>query len=121
MENSEMLSVFAGMYKGLLEDVAKRVLLELDATITKRMAAERAELEAIIAARTLSSDDVEDQIATYVDQHIDIEHDIDRYMSNGFDISDYVDIEERVSGYIDEVDWKEKLNEVLSGATIQLA
>jgi len=113
--------VISGMYDKLVTDVAERVLVKIDATIAKRMAAERAELEEIIAARTVSSDDIEEQIATWVDQHLDIENDIDRYMSNGFDISDYVDIEERVSEYIDEVDWKEKLNEVLSGSTIQLA
>jgi hypothetical protein len=120
MEQSAVVKMLEAMLATLVEQVTAAVTLQLGTVIEQRFADARAELEATVAARTLNIDDIDDQIATWVQQNIDIEHDIDRYMNNGFDIDDHVDLGDKISDALNDIDWKEKINQVLDGATIKI-
>jgi hypothetical protein len=121
MDQAELLAVISGMYDKLVTDVAERVLVKIDAVIGQRFSDARAELEATVAARTtLNLNDIEDCITTWAQDNLDVEGDVQRYVDNYFDINDHLDIGEKISEALDEIDWKEKINETLSGATIRL-
>jgi hypothetical protein len=121
MDQAELLAVISGMYDKLVTDVAERVLVKIDAVIGQRFSDARAELEATVAAR-IAVDEyaLDDRIATWVQDNIDVDHDIDRYMSNQFDINDHVDFSDKISDALNDIDWKEKINEALDGATIKI-
>ena len=121
MDQAELLAVISGMYDKLVTDVAERVLVKLDAVIGQRFANARAELEETIAARiAVDEDALDDRIATWAQDNLDVRGDVERYVDNYFDINDHVDLEEKISEALDEIDWKEKINETLSGATIRV-
>ena len=121
MDQAELLAVISGMYDKLVTDVAERVLVKIDAVIGQRFSDARAELEETIGARTaLKLEEIEDCIATWAQDNIDVEGEVQRYVDNYFDINDHVDLGEKISEALDEIDWKEKINETLSGATIRL-
>lgn len=120
MDQAELLAVISGMYDKLVTDVAERVLVKIDAVIGQRFSDARAELEATVAARTWSSNDIEDCITTWAQDNLDVEGDVQRYVDNYFDINDHVDLGEKISEALDEINWKERINETLSGATIRL-
>ena len=120
MDQAELLAVISGMYDKLVGDVAERVLVKLDAVIGQRFSDARAELEATVAARTWSSNDIEDCITTWAQDNLDVEGEVQRYVDNYFDINDHVDLGEKISEALDEINWKERINETLSGATIRV-
>ena len=120
MDQSQLLTLIGSMYDKLVEDVAQRVTSQLETLIGQRFSDARAELEATVAARTFSSNDIEDCITTWAQDNLDVEGDVQRYVDNYFDINDHVDLGEKISEALDEIDWKEKINETLSGATIRL-
>ena len=113
MDQAELLAVISGMYDKLVTDVAERVLVKIDAVIGQRFSDARAELEATVAARTLSSDDIEDCITTWAENNLDVESQMDRYMSHHFDLDDF-DISTRIQDVLDEIDWKDKVIELMS-------
>ena len=121
MDQAELLAVISGMYDKLVTDVAERVLVKLDAVIGQRFSDARAELEGTISARTaLKLEEIEDCITTWAENNLDVEGDVQRYVDNYFDINDHVDLGEKISEALDEINWKERINETLSGATIRL-
>jgi len=120
MEQSAAAKMFEAMFETLVEQVTAAVTLQLDAVIGQRFSDARAELEATVAARTWSSNDIEDCITTWAQDNLDVEGDVQRYVDNYFDINDHVDLGEKISEALDEIDWKEKINETLSGATVRL-
>ena len=121
MDQAELLAVISGMYDKLVTDVAERVLVKIDAVIGQRFANARAELEGTISARTaLKLEEIEDCITTWAENNLDVEGDVQRYVDNYFDINDHVDLGEKISEALDEINWKERINETLSGATIRL-
>jgi hypothetical protein len=120
MEQSTVVKMLETMLATLVEQVTAAVTLQLDAVIGQRFSDARAELEATVAARTFSSNDIEDCITTWAQDNLDVEGDVQRYVDNYFDINDHVDLGEKISEALDEIDWKEKINETLSGATIRL-
>ena len=121
MDQAELLAVISGMYDKLVTDVAERVLVKLDAVIGQRFANARAELEETVAARiAVDEDALDDRITTWAQDNLDVRGDVERYVDNYFDINDHVDLEEKIIEALDEIDWKEKINETLSGATIRL-
>ena len=120
MEQSTVVKMLETMLATLVEQVTAAVTLQLDAVIGQRFSDARAELEATVAARTFSSNDIEDCITTWAQDNLDVEGDVQRYVDNYFDINDHVDLGEKIREALDEIDWKEKINETLSGATIRL-
>lgn len=121
MEQSAAAKMFEAMFETLVEQVTVAVTAKLDALIGARFADARAELEETIGARTaLKLEEIEDCIATWAQDNIDVEGDVQRYVDNYFDINDHVDLGEKISEALDEIDWKEKINETLSGATIRV-
>ena len=121
MDQAELLAVISGMYDKLVTDVAERVLVKLDAVIGQRFSDARAELEETIGARTaLKLEEIEDCIATWAQDNLDVEGEVQRYVDNYFDINDHVDLGEKISEALDEINWKERINETLSGATVRL-
>ena len=121
MEQSAVVKMLETMLATLVEQVTAAVTLQLDAVIGQRFADARAELEATVAARTtLNLNEIEDCIATWAQDNIDVEGEVQRYVDNYFDINDHVDLGEKISEALDEIDWKEKINETLSGATVRL-
>ena len=121
MDQAELLAVISGMYDKLVTDVAERVLVKLDAVIGQRFANARAELEETVAARiAVDEDALDDRITTWAENNLDVRGDVERYVDNYFDINDHVDLEEKISEALDEINWKERINETLSGATIRL-
>jgi hypothetical protein len=121
MDQSQLLTLIGSMYDKLVEDVAQRVTSQLETLIGQRFSDARAELEETIAARiAVDEDALDDRIATWVQDNIDVDHDIDRYMSNQFDIDDHVDFSDKISDALNDIDWKEKINEALDGATIKI-
>jgi hypothetical protein len=121
MDQAELLAVISGMYDKLVTDVAERVLVKIDAVIGQRFSDARAELEETIAARTsLKLEEIEDCIATWAQDNLDVEGDVQRYVDNYFDIDDHVDFADKVNDALNDIDWKQKVNEVLDGATIRI-
>ncbi len=120
MEQSTVVKMLETMLATLVEQVTAAVTLQLDAVIGQRFSDARAELEATVAARTFSSNDIEDCITTWAQDNLDVEGDVQRYVDNYFDINDHVDLGEKISEALDEINWKERINETLSGATIRL-
>ena len=121
MDQAELLAVISGMYDKLVTDVAERVLVKIDAVIGQRFANARAELEETIAARiAVDEDALDDRITTWAENNLDVKGDVELYVDNYFDINDHVDLGEKISEALDEIDWKEKINETLSGATIRV-
>jgi hypothetical protein len=121
MEQSAVVKMLEAMLATLVEQVTAAVTLQLDTLIGARFADARAELEETIAARTsLKLEEIEDCITTWAQDNLDVEGDVQRYVDNYFDINDHLDIGEKISEALDEIDWKEKINETLSGATIRL-
>jgi len=121
MDQSQLLTLIGSMYDKLVEDVAQRVTSQLETLIGQRFANARAELEETVAARiAVDEDALDDRIATWVQENIDVDHDIERYMNNQFDIDDHVDFSDKISDALNDIDWKEKINEVLDGATIKI-
>ena len=120
MEQSTVVKMLETMLATLVEQVTAAVTLQLDAVIGQRFSDARAELEATVAARTFSSNDIEDCITTWAQDNLDVRGDVERYVDNYFDINDHVDLEEKIIEALDEINWKERINETLSGATIRL-
>ena len=120
MEQSAVVKMLETMLATLVEQVTAAVTLQLDAVIGQRFADARAELEATVAARTWSSNDIEDCITTWAQNNLDVEGEVQRYVDNYFDINDHVDLGEKISEALDEINWKERINETLSGASIQI-
>jgi hypothetical protein len=121
MDQSQLLTLIGSMYDKLVEDVAQRVTSQLETLIGQRFANARAELEETVAARiAVDEDALDDRIATWVQENIDVDHDIDRYMNNQFDIDDHVDFADKVNDALNDIDWKQRVNEVLDGATIRI-
>ena len=121
MDQAELLAVISGMYDKLVTDVAERVLVKIDAVIGQRFANARAELEETIAARiAVDEDALDDRITTWAENNLDVKGDVELYVDNYFDINDHVDLGEKISEALDEINWKERINETLSGATIRL-
>ena len=120
MEQSAVVKMLETMLATLVEQVTAAVTLQLDAVIGQRFSDARAELEATVAARTWTSNDIEDCITTWAQDNLDVEGDVQRYVDNYFDINDHVDLGEKISEALDEINWKERINETLSGATIRL-
>ena len=121
MEQSAVVKMLETMLATLVEQVTAAVTLQLDAVIGQRFSDARAELEGTISARTaLKLEEIEDCIATWAQDNIDVEGEVQRYVDNYFDINDHVDLGEKISEALDEIDWKEKINETLSGATVRL-
>ena len=121
MEQSAVVKMLEAMLATLVEQVTAAVTLQLGTVIEQRFANARAELEETIAARiAVDEDALDDRIATWVQDNIDVDHDIDRYMSNQFDIDDHVDFSDKISDALNDIDWKEKINEALDGATIKI-
>jgi len=121
MEQSTVVKMLETMLATLVEQVTAAVTLQLDAVIGQRFANARAELEETIAARiAVDEDALDDRITTWAQDNLDVEGDVQRYVDNYFDINDHVDLGEKISEALDEIDWKEKINETLSGATIRL-
>ena len=120
MEQSAVVKMLEAMLATLVEQVTAAVTLQLDAVIGQRFSDARAELEATVAARTWSSNDIEDCITTWAQNNLDVEGEVQRYVDNYFDINDHVDLGEKISEALDEINWKERINETLSGATIRL-
>jgi len=117
MEQSAVVKMLEAMLATLVEQVTAAVTLQLDAVIGQRFSDARAELEATVAARTLSTDDIEDCITTWAENNLDVESQMDRYMSHHFDLDDF-DISTRIQDVLDDIDWKEKVSEVMSEARI---
>jgi len=118
MDQAELLAVISGMYDKLVTDVAERVLVKIDAVIGQRFSDARAELEETIAARVAVDEDaLDDRITTWAENNLDVESQMDRYMSHHFDLDDF-DISTRIQDVLDEIDWKEKVSEVMSEARI---
>ena len=120
MEQSAVVKMLETMLATLVEQVTAAVTLQLDAVIGQRFSDARAELEATVAARTWTSNDIEDCITTWAQDNLDVEGDVQRYVDNYFDINDHVDLGEKISEALDEINWKERINETVSGATIRL-
>jgi hypothetical protein len=121
MDQSQLLTLIGSMYDKLVEDVAQRVTSQLETLIGQRFANARAELEETVAARiAVDEDALDDRIATWVQENIDVDHDIDRYMNNQFDIDDHVDFADKVNDALNDIDWKQRVNEALDGATIRI-
>ena len=121
MEQSAVVKMLETMLATLVEQVTAAVTLQLDAVIGQRFSDARAELEETIAARTaLNLNEIEDCITTWAENNLDTEGEVQRYVDNYFDINDHVDLGEKISEALDEINWKERINETLSGATIRL-
>jgi hypothetical protein len=126
MDQSQLLTLIGSMYDKLVEDVAQRVTSELETLIGQRFADARDELKQTVAALTWNVDDIDDRIATWVQENIDVDHDIDQYMNNQFDIDDHVDFADKVNDALNDIDvlnnidWKQRVNEVLDGARIRI-
>lgn len=120
MDQSQLLTLIGSMYDKLVEDVAQRVTSQLETLIAHRFAIARSELEETIAARIADEDALDDRIATWAQENIDVDHDIERYMNNQFDIDDHVDFADKVNDALNDIDWKSRVNEVLDGATIRI-
>ncbi len=121
MEQSTVVKMLETMLATLVEQVTAAVTLQLDAVIGQRFANARAELEETIAARiAVDEDALDDRITTWAQDNLDVRGDVERYVDNYFDINDHVDLEEKIIEALDEINWKERINETLSGATIRL-
>ena len=121
MEQSAVVKMLETMLATLVEQVTAAVTLQLDAVIGQRFSDARAELEETIAARTaLNLNEIEDCITTWAENNLDTEGEVQRYVDNYFDINDHVDLGEKISEALDEINWKERINETLSGASIQI-
>ena len=121
MEQSAVVKMLETMLATLVEQVTAAVTLQLDAVIGQRFSDARAELEETIAARTaLNLNEIEDCITTWAENNLDTEGEVQRYVDNYFDINDHVDLGEKINEALDEINWKERINETLSGATIRL-
>ena len=121
MEQSAVVKMLETMLATLVEQVTAAVTLQLDAVIGQRFSDARAEIEETIAARTaLNLNEIEDCITTWAENNLDTEGEVQRYVDNYFDINDHVDLGEKISEALDEINWKERINETLSGASIQI-
>jgi hypothetical protein len=121
MEQSAAVKMLEAMLATLVEQVTAAVTLQLGTVIEQRFANARAELEETIAARiAVDEDALDDRIATWAQENIDVDHDIERYMNNQFDIDDHVDFADKVNDALNDIDWKQRVNEVLDGATIRI-
>jgi hypothetical protein len=118
MEQSAVVKMLEAMLATLVEQVTAAVTLQLDTLIGARFADARAELEETVAARiAVDEDALDDRITTWAENNLDVESQIDRYMSHHFDLDDF-DISTRIQDVLDEIDWKEKVSEVMSEARI---
>ncbi len=118
MEQSAAAKMFEAMFETLVDQVTAAVTAKLDALIGARFANARAELEETVAARiAVDEDALDDRIERWMENNLDVEHEVASYMTHHFDLDD-LDISTRIQDFIDDIDWKEKVSEVMSEARI---
>ena len=110
MDQSAAAKMFEAMFETLVDQVTAAVTAKLDALIGARFANARAELEETVAARiAVDEDALDDRIERWMENNLDVEHEVASYMTHHFDLDD-LDISTRIQDFIDEIDWKEKVS-----------
>ena len=118
MEQSAAAKMFEAMFETLVDQVTAAVTAKLDSLIDARFEVARENLEDAIGSRIAIDEDVMDtRIERWMEDRFDVSGEMDRYMANHFDLDDF-DISTRIQDAIDDIDWKEKVSEVMSEARI---